>query len=79
MRRGGRRPVALARAQLVLDAERLPDRVRARAAALLGDHALTVQRDRGRALEYYQTALRLNRASTSYARIVRQLQDSVPL
>jgi hypothetical protein len=74
-----RRPGALERARLVLNAERLPGRVRARAAALLGDHALTVQRDRGLALEYYQVALRLNPVSTAYDRMVRQLRDSVPL
>ena len=75
---GALRPEAIPRTTPALENEALPGRVRARAAALLADHALRSD-DKNSALEYFQVAERLFPANPRYRRMIRQLQDSVPL
>ena len=73
----GRRPAAIRRAERILNSELQPRFRRALAAASLAHAELNYRGDRVKALALYRRADSLY-PSTSYSKMIRQLQDSVP-
>ena len=73
-----RRPWAFRQAQRILDLESAPRWQRAQAAARLAEAMLLVRNDRQAALRLYRRANVLYPDNPNYAKMIRQLQDSVP-
>ena len=70
------RPGATRRAERIMNSTLISPLRRAQAAAALGDAALNIRKDRAAALTYYLRADSLRPGI--YARVIRQLKDSVP-
>lgn len=72
-----RRPAAIRQAQRIMNSEAQPARRRAQAAASLAYAELNFRHDRTAALSLYRRANELYPANPDYAKMIRQLQDSV--
>ena len=73
-----RRPGAYLRARRIMNSELQPALRRARAAAILADAELNLRRDKVAALALFRRASALDPDNAYYAKMIRQLQDSVP-